>query len=62
MSESIPSDEAVRSFSTLVNRSAFSRERFVITRHGKPLVALVSLDDLRKLEKSTAAGETKSSR
>ena len=41
--------EARAQFSELVNRVGFGKERIVLTRHGKPLVALVpaeALDDL----------------
>ena len=37
-------------FSELVNRAAYGRERVVLTRHGKPIAAMVSLADLETLE------------
>jgi prevent-host-death family protein len=37
-------------FSELVNRAAYGKERVVLTRHGKPVAAVVSLDDLEALE------------
>ena len=37
-------------FSEIVNRTAFGGERVVVTRRGKPLAALVPIDDLALLE------------
>jgi len=34
----------------LVNRVAFRQERLIILKRGKPVAALVSLEDLRHLE------------
>ena len=34
---------------TIVNRTAFGGERFVLTSHGKPRAALVSMADLQRL-------------
>jgi prevent-host-death family protein len=42
--------EARLKLSEVANRVAFGNERVTITRHGKPLVALVPLDDARLLE------------
>ncbi len=39
-----------RNISTIVNRVAFGRERIVLTSRGKPKAALVSIEDLQKLE------------
>jgi prevent-host-death family protein len=36
----------------LINRVVYGGERVVVTRHGKPLVALVSAADLERLEES----------
>ncbi len=38
--------EARSQFSELVNRVGFGKERIVLTRHGKPLVALVPAEML----------------
>jgi prevent-host-death family protein len=43
--------EARREFANLVNRVAFSGERIVLERHGKGIVALVSVEDLELLER-----------
>ncbi len=36
--------------SELINRVAFSRERLVVLRRGKPVAALVSIEDFHRLE------------
>ncbi len=42
--------EAKSHISELISKSAYSHERFIITRRNKPMAALVSLDDLRIIE------------
>jgi prevent-host-death family protein len=42
---------ALKQFSTYANRVAFGRERFRVLRRGKPVVALVSVEDLDRLER-----------
>lgn len=42
--------EARGSFSTTINRVAFGGERVVLTRHGKPVAAVVPIGDLHLLE------------
>jgi len=42
--------EIKRSISTIVNRVAFGRERIILTSRGRPKAALVSIEDLQKLE------------
>jgi prevent-host-death family protein len=37
-------------FSELLNRAAFGKERVVLTRRGKPLVAVVPIEDIDLLE------------
>ena len=37
-------------FSELINRAAYGKERIIISRRGRGLMALVPLDDLRLLE------------
>ena len=46
MSEEIPVTEARAQFSELINRVGFGKERIILSRHGKPLVALVPAEDL----------------
>ncbi len=38
-------------FSDLVNRAAYGKERVVLTRRGKPLAAVVPLEDVELLER-----------
>lgn len=42
--------EAREVLSELVNRAAFGNERVILTRHGKDIAALVSIDDLELLK------------
>ncbi len=42
--------EARRELSEHINRVAFGNERIVLTRHGKGVVALVSVEDAEYLE------------
>ena len=39
------------SFSDVVSRAAYGKERVVLTRHGKPVAAVVPLEDLEALER-----------
>ena len=50
MSE-ITAKEAVRKFSDIIGRVEYGGEWVVVTRHGKPCVACVSLEDLERLKK-----------
>ncbi len=42
--------EAKRSFSELLNRAAYGNERIVVTSHDNPKAAVISIEDLRRLE------------
>jgi len=42
--------EAKSHLSELLTKSAYKNEKIIITRHNKPIAALVSMDDLRKIE------------
>ncbi len=42
--------DAKNRFSDLLRRAEHGRERVVVQRHGKPVAAIVSTDDLRRLE------------
>jgi prevent-host-death family protein len=61
MAYEIPVTQARAELADLINRVVYGGERVVVTRHGKPLVALVSADDLRRLEelreREESAGE-----
>ena len=50
MSDEIPVTEARAQFSELINRVGFGKERIVLTRHGKPLVALVPAETLDEVD------------
>ncbi|HRI56661.1 MAG TPA: type II toxin-antitoxin system prevent-host-death family antitoxin [Anaerolineae bacterium] len=41
--------EAKRSFSDLMGRVAYAGDRLVVERHGKPMIAWISYDDLLRL-------------
>jgi prevent-host-death family protein len=42
--------EVRHNFSEVINQVAYGKERVVITRHGKQLVALVPIEDFQLLE------------
>ncbi|MGZ3097855.1 type II toxin-antitoxin system Phd/YefM family antitoxin [Streptomyces sp. H72] len=50
MAYEIPVTQARAELADLINRVVYGGERVVVTRHGKPLVALVSAADLARLE------------
>ncbi|MGX1129008.1 prevent-host-death family protein [Streptomyces glaucescens] len=52
MAYEIPVTQARAELADLINRVVYGGERVVVTRHGKPLVALVSAADLQRLEES----------
>lgn len=43
--------EARKNLAELVNRAAYGGERFVVTRHGKELVAIVPVSELSLLSR-----------
>jgi prevent-host-death family protein len=43
--------EARNRFSEVINRAAFGKERIVLTRRGKDLVAVVPMEDVELLER-----------
>lgn len=57
MAYEIPVTQARAELADLINRVVYGGERVVVTRHGKPLVALVSAADLQRLEEERAADE-----
>jgi prevent-host-death family protein len=57
MTYEIPVTQARAALADLINRVVYGSERVVVTRHGKPLVALVSAADLERLEELDAAGD-----
>ncbi|MFE0375649.1 type II toxin-antitoxin system Phd/YefM family antitoxin [Streptomyces inhibens] len=55
MAYEIPVTQARAELAELINRVVYGGERVVVTRHGKPLIALVSAAELERLD--TAAQE-----
>ncbi|MEU8706936.1 type II toxin-antitoxin system Phd/YefM family antitoxin [Streptomyces sp. NPDC048565] len=55
MAYEIPVTQARAELAELINRVVYGGERVVVTRHGKPLVALVSAADLQRLEGEESA-------
>jgi prevent-host-death family protein len=49
--------EAKREFSELLNRVAYGQERVIVTSYDRPKAAIISLDDLERLELIEAALE-----
>ncbi len=49
--EPISTADARKKMAELVNRAAYGGERFVVTRHGKELVAIVPLADVDLLDR-----------
>lgn len=47
----ISAEKARNSFSELVSHTAYSKDRVVVTRNGKKLVAIVPIEDLQLLER-----------
>ena len=52
--EQITTAEARKHMAELLNRAAYGKERFVVTRHGKELVAIVPLEDVTLLDRLRA--------
>ncbi|MBI3184064.1 MAG: type II toxin-antitoxin system Phd/YefM family antitoxin [Myxococcales bacterium] len=46
----LSSSEARDAFADIINRAAYGKERVVLTRRGKKLVAVVPVEDLERLE------------
>lgn len=46
--------DAKKHLSELMSRVAYNQERFLIERRGKPMAALVSVEDLARLEQQPA--------
>ncbi len=46
--------EARKHMADLLNRAAYGKERFVVTRHGKGLVAIVPLEEVTLLDRLRA--------
>ncbi len=55
MASSMNVADAKKHLSELMSRVAYNHERFLILRHGKPMAALVSAEDLARLEQDKVA-------
>ena len=54
--------EAKNRFSDVLRRAEYGGERVVVERHGKPVAAIVSTDDLRRLEAGEDAVDLRDAR
>jgi len=50
MLHKISAADARKKFSNIINRVAYGKESFVLTRRGEPLAAIVSIQDLKLLQ------------
>ena len=50
MFSKISAADARKKFANIINRVAYGKESFVLTRRGEPLAAIVSMDDLMLLQ------------
>lgn len=46
----ISTADARNEFADVINRASFGKERFILTRRGKKLVAIIPVEDLELLE------------
>ena len=53
MAKGISVAEAKKKFSEMLARAAYNGERFISERRGKPMAALIGLDDLSLLEEQS---------
>jgi prevent-host-death family protein len=58
----VSATEARSRLSKIISQAEFSGERTVLTRHGEPAAALVSLDDLKALQLYEDAVDVKRAR
>lgn len=54
MTQEVSVAEAKKRFSELLARAAYRGDRFIIEKRGKPVAALIGLDDLSHLEEKKA--------
>jgi prevent-host-death family protein len=54
MTREVPVTQARADLAELVSRVGYTGERILLTRHGKPLAALVPVADLERLERPPA--------
>jgi prevent-host-death family protein len=48
---SFSTKEAREQLSTVISRAAFTKERVIVTRHGKAIAAVVPIEDVELLER-----------
>jgi len=58
----ITATEARSGLSDLISRAKYSEERTILTRHGEPVAALVSMEDLKALRELEDATDVKRAR
>jgi prevent-host-death family protein len=58
----LPISEARDRLGDIVSRAEHARERTVLTRHGRAVAAVVSIDDLRELEAAEDAADLAAAR
>lgn len=57
--ENITAADARKQLAELLSRAAYGKERFVLTRHGKEMGAIVPVEDLDLLERLKKFASTK---
>ena len=62
MTHDVPVTQARAQLAELINRVVYGGEQVVLTRHGKPLVALVSAADLQRLRDLDEASDERAVR
>lgn len=55
----VSTTQARENLADLLNRAAYRGERFIVDRHGKPLAAIVPVEDLERLEALEDAADLK---
>jgi len=50
--------EAKSKFSEMIARTVYAGERFVVRRRGKPVAAIVGIDDLKKIQLTDSSEDT----
>ena len=50
--------EAKSKFSEVIARTIYAGERFIVRRRGKPVAAIVGIDDLKKIQLTESSEDT----
>ena len=48
----VTAEQARNTFSDIISKTAFTKERTIVTRNGKKMAAIISIDDLELLEET----------